>query len=1110
MSGLNIFTSNRLETLAEKLSQILQMPPPSASELTPEIVVVQSKGMERWISLEIAQHNGICANVRFPFPNSFLQEIARQVLPEFPEPSPFEPEILMFKIMKLLPDCARMAGFERLKAYLADDANQLKRLQISNKLADIFDQYQVFRPEMIFQWEQGNREGHSPEDWQAQIWRQLVKGQQKLHRACMLTDLMNAIKTDPQQFIDLPDRVFIFGISYLPLFHLKAFVALSQLIEINLFVLNPCQEYWGDIVSEKQMQQIKKKYFRSADMSAALHLEEGNRLLASMGAHGKNFFTLINSFNFQMYEFYEDPGCANLLRCIQSDILNLRERRETSADDSNQTDRFTGQLRPLPIRIDDSDTSIQVHCCHSPMREIEVLHDNLLAMFDQDPQLAPRDILVMTPDIEVYAPFIQAVFEAQTAERQRIPFRIADQSLKVQNRVIEGFLSLLDLKGSRFSAAQVMRLLESPGVKEKFGLDGTDIETVERWIRDTRIRWGISNKSRQQLGLPATSDNTWQAGIDRLLLGYAMPGNNQQMFDGILPYDNIEGNEIHSFGKFLNFVDKVFECAEALEQPKQLKQWCAELKRLLDVFFLADEETEREIRTLQTIFDDLGKRQIDAGFDEILALEPMRCHLVQRLSKLRRGSDFLTGGVVFCAMLPMRSIPFKIICLVGMNSDTFPRDDQFLTFDLIANQPRPGDRSRRNDDKYLFLESIISAREKLYISYVGQSIIDNSRVPPSVLVSELLDAINQGFYLPDQDILEHVIHIHRLQAFSPHYFKKEGKLFSYSEENRDAVTGLNHPKEPTPLIPSTIPLTGPEKEQVYQPQMETLCRFFANPAKFLLQQRLGIYLEETSVLTDACEDFELNPLDNYLVGQNMVRFRLTGRALDDYRPAQMAMGQLPQGAVGAFYYDQMSIDAEQFVRKIENFLDEKIANPLEIQIKINEFNLQVRFPEIYRQGMIQIRYANQRSQDLLKSWIYHLALCAAALNNLPRTSILVFKNTSWQFKPVAENRKYLADLLNIFKQGLERPLHFFPDTSLEFVQQEQLKGKTKTIALAAARRKWVSNDFFRGESDNPYYDVCFKMVDPLDEFFEGVSRAVFEPLLAHAIEMPNSLKLSQK
>jgi exodeoxyribonuclease V gamma subunit len=1102
MSGLNIFTSNKLEILAEQLAQMVKTPVPST--LAAEIIVVQSTGMERWISLELAKHNGICANVEFPFPNSFLEKIAKQVMPAFPQPSPFDPDVLMFKIMKMLPDCSQLAGFERLKAYLAEDASHLKRLQFSNKLADIYDQYQIFRPEVIFRWEkggQGTKDAHPEDRWQAQLWRLLVKDQESPHRASLQRDLISKLKTDPSQFANLPERIFIFGISYLPLFHMEAFVALSQLVEMNLFLLNPCREYWSDIVSEKQMQRIRRKYPPSADTAAELHLEEGNRLLASMGTHGKDFFTVISAFDFQTHEDYRDPGCTHLLACIQSDILNLRDRKATADHPKDQSKPVAAPETPAPVCLDDSDTSIQVHCCHSPMREIEVLHDNLLAMFDENPHLLPKDIVVMTPDIEVYAPFIQAVFEARTDERLRIPFSIADQNSRSQSRLIDGFFSLLDLKGSRVSAARVMRLLESPGVKERFKLDITDIEVVERWIRDTRIRWGIDDSSRQKLGLPAVSENTWQAGIQRLLLGYAMPGKNQRMFEGILPYDNVEGNEIHSFGKFLDFSDCVFRYVGELNRPKQLKQWGALLKHLLDDFFLPDEETQREIQSLRNILDDLGNRQTEVEFHEQLEFEIIRFYLGQRLEKLSFGSGFLTGGVTFCAMLPMRSIPFKVVCLVGMNSDRFPRDFQPLTFDLIAKHPQPSDRSRRNDDKYLFLESIISAREKLYISYVGQNIQDNSRIPPSVLVSELLDTIEKGFDLPGQEILKQVVRFHRLQAFSPQYFKDDAKLFSYSQENRDAAACLNKRDKPTPLITGRLPLTPVETEALHQLDLETLCRFFNNPARFLLQQRLGIYLDKTTTLADKREDFELNSLDRYLVEQNMVHSSLKGRDLDEYRPLQLAMGQLPHAKVGTFYYNEMSIDIDHFVSKIEPFMDRKIADPLETQLEINDFRLQVRLPEIYERGLIQMRYARQRAQDILRSWIYHLAFCEVFPPKRTPTSVLILKDKAWQFNPVELHRQFLGDLLDVFKKGLEKPLHFFPNASLEYAQQRQLKGKSKTTALNMAQRKWLSTDFARGESDDPYVDLCFKPVDPFDASFQEIAEKVFKPLLANFTEI---------
>jgi exodeoxyribonuclease V gamma subunit len=642
-----------------------------------------------------------------------------------------------------------------------------------------------------------------------------------------------------------------------------------------------------------------------------------------------------------------------------------------------------------------------------------------------------------------------------------------------------------------------MRLLESPGVKEKFGLNRTGIEIIERWIRDTRIRWGIDGVHRQKMGLPAVSENTWSAGIRRLLLGYAMPGNNQLMFDGILPYDKVEGSEIHSFGKFLDFMDTVFRYAEELTRPKQLQQWGALLKRLLDDLFLPGEETEPEIQSLLKIFDDLVNRQTDSAFDEKLEFESIRFYLDQRLDKLSFGSGFMTGGVTFCAMLPMRSIPFKVICLMGMNSDGFPRKAQLLTFDLIAKHPRPSDRSRRNDDKYLFLESIISARSKLYISYVGQSIQDNSRIPPSVLVSELLDTIEKGFDLPAKNILEHVVSVHRLQAFSPQYFKKSTGLFSYSEENRDAAAFLHKHESASPLITRALPLTPPEKEVLHSLDIETLSRFFGNPIRFLLQQRLGIYLEKTAALADRREDFELNSLDQYLVGQNLVDSRMEGRDLNDYRPVQIAMGQLPHGKVGNFYYNELSNDVDRFVSKIESLKARKIAGPLEARIEMGEFCLQVRLPKIYDRGLLQVRYAKQRAQDLLRSWIYHLAFCAAAPKDWLPQSAIIFKNAAWQFNPVDRHRKILMDLFNMFKAGLAKPLHFFPVSSLEYVQQEQIKGKSKTTALTQAQKKWLGSDYARGESDDPYYDICFKMTDPLDQSFEEVSKAVFGPLLAN-------------
>jgi len=358
-TGLKIYTSNRLEILAKQLAQIVREP--LSSPFAQETIVVQSLGMERWISMELASHNGISANCYFPFPNKLLQDIFKNIIPELPDDSPFESAVMTFKIMKILPACLSVPGFESIKSYLKDDINNLKLFQLAEKIADTFEQYLVFRPEMIFQWEEGREETDQEHRWQAYLWRELVKGNEKKHRAYLRKELFEKIKKKQVSFKDLPQRVSLFGISYMPPFHLKVFTQISQLGEVNLFILNPCMEYWADIASDSQIKKIKSKYSETNNVPTDLHLEKGNRLLASMGALGRDFFRLISSFDYEIYELFEDQSCHNMLSCIQSDILYLRE---------GDNEKEPRQVAPT-ANIDD--LSIQVHSCHSPNTSVEIL-----------------------------------------------------------------------------------------------------------------------------------------------------------------------------------------------------------------------------------------------------------------------------------------------------------------------------------------------------------------------------------------------------------------------------------------------------------------------------------------------------------------------------------------------------------------------------------------------------------------------------------------------------------------------------------------------------------------------------------------------------------------
>jgi exodeoxyribonuclease V gamma subunit len=1070
MPELLLYTSNRLEVLTEKLAEVLSKP--LAAPLQQEIILVQSKGMERWVSMELARHNGICANCWFPFPNHFVYALFREIIPGLEEISSFATEIMTWKVMKTLPLNLKKKGFESLHNYLSEGAADLKLFQLSQRIADLYDQYLLFRPEMFLGWEKG-QENH----WQAILWREVVKGIEKKHRAALKGIFLETINQPGVKLEPLSQRISVFGISALPPFHIEILSAISRLIEVNLFLMNPCREYWGDLLTRGEKRKIQEKARKRTARQEDLHLEKGNTLLASMGMLGRDFFELISSLGIEQHDLFTDPGGKNLLSCIQGDILNLRDR--TMGGNGKKS-------------LDKADDSIQVQSCHSPMREVEVLQDRLLSLFEADPTLLPKDILIMTPDIATYSPFIQAVLSVPPDDPRWIPFSIADRGVRQESQLADTFLSLLEFHGSRFGVSQVMAVLESRAVQKRFSLSEEDLDLIHLWVRDTRIRWGVDKESRKDLGLPDFPENTWRAGLERMLLGYSLPGQGEKMFKGILPYDKIEGSDAPVLGNLAAFSERLFALAKELDELRTLKEWADFLAKVLDDFFLTEEDTERDILFIRWVLRDLGDKQELSGFEEKIPLGVIKSHLGLSLEKEGFGHGFLTGGMTFCAMLPMRSIPFRVICLLGMNDDSYPRQTRSLGFDLMAKNPRPGDRSRRNDDRYLFLEAILSARDKLHISYVGQSIQDNSIRPPSVLVSELLDYIEEGFEVPGREILEHIVTKHRLQAFSPEYFRKQGKLVSYSKENFEAARrALDPDKEGRLFIERGLPEPPEEWKTV---DVNQLCRFFTNPARFLLTQRLGIYLEEEEALFDETEPFEVKGLERYQLEQELVEMGFEKRNLQDSFQAIKATGQLPHGVPGECFYRETCRGIESFIGRLASYREGILLEPLEVDLLLGKFRLVGCIENIYPNGLLHFRYADVKPRDRLRVWVHHLILNKVGNQDHSCNGILACKDFDCKYPPVKESEALLKELLEAYWQGLMEPVHFFPLSSWAYAEA-LAKGKEPEQALKSARNKWEGSDFNRGEIEDSYYQVCFEHADPLDGEFEELSKSIFEPLI---------------
>jgi exodeoxyribonuclease V gamma subunit len=1059
---LNIYTSNRMENLVSALADVLARP--LSAPLAPEVIVMQSKGMQRWLAMELAKRFGVWANCDYPFPNAMVWRLFGQMLHEIPESTPFSSEVMTWRIMGLLPSLLEKEAFAPLRRYLAGERRNLKRLQLAEKIADSFDQYTLFRPDMLLAWEEGT--WREEDEWQALLWRELAREGEGRHRGRLKQEYCRAAESAETTVNSLPERIALFGISYLPTYHMEVLAATARLMEVNLFLLSPTREYWSDIVSSRAMARMT-----AAERSLRC---EGNPLLASLGKLGRDFSEtalLIGDVAQVQEDLYRDPGDDTLLHAIQSQILDLTGTGEG------------GVRRP----IGDDDRSIQIHSCHSPLREIEVLHDNILDLLERDETLEPRHILVMTPDIESYAPYVATVFGGGQKSAPKIPYSIADRSLASEGDVASLLIKLLDLPGSRLTVVQLLDILEQVPVRMRFGLSGDELEEIRRWLGETRVAWGVDEQDRLRLGLPGYRENSWRAGLDRLLLGYAMPDEGENLYNGLLPFDDMEGSAPQTLGKLVDFVNVVAELAESLTRPRTLEGWAERFRAMLADFIAGDDRTARELDTVGTVLTAMAELGRDSRFGEEVELAVIRSWFASRLQKEQKGLGFMTGGVTFCAMLPMRSIPFKVVALIGMSDGAFPRQSRPPGFDLIAASPRRGDRSLRDEDRYLFLESILSAREHLYLSYVGQSIRDNSRIPPSVLLSELLDAIAREFEPGNGVSLEdRLVTRHRLQAFSREYFREGAPLFSYSQENRDAL--LEERDDTPPPAFMTAPLAEAADEWRDIP-LARLISFYRNPARFFLENRLGIRLEEVVAPLEEREPFAVEGLDSYSLTQELVE-RVLGMADPaDFFSVARGRGILPPGRHGRLLYDEAVEAAQMFAGDVRCRMGEgaPLAR-LDFDLPLAGFRLTGHLDGIWPERMVRYRCAKVKAKDRVQVWLEHLLLNELRPEGYPRETVLVMTDVTVLFKPVEDASAILATLLELYWQGLRQPLRFFPVSSMEYAHKLEWKQER-------AIRAWEGGFKVKGEGEDPAFRLCFGGAAPFDDEFQRIARSVLEPLI---------------
>lgn len=1063
--SFNLYQSNNLEKLFEKLS--VNISGYKNNPFQSDIILVQSMGMRKWLSLKTASSLNIMMNVDFLFPNQFLEKIFAQIDPSVENEPSLNQSAMTWKIYSILPILinTEKSKFADLTSYLSGNSENynIKLFQLSEKISETFFQYQLYRTH--------------PDDlqriakefpWQKILLETIAQDTKFTSITEKVKSVISELITNSHFHSNLPERISIFGLYSLPEILIEFFYELSKYIEIDIYFKNPSKEYWGYIEDPKKIAKIEK--FKNIDSSDA-HFEVGNQLLAIMGKLGKDCLTLLFNKDIAIqYDEFDEINAKSLLSNIQYDILNLIDRESSSNK----------------VEISNADNSVQVISAHNKMREIEILYDNILDIFNSDNSILPQDIIIMAPNIEEYSPYIDTVFSANYKGTNKIHYTIADRSPLAESKAINLFFDLLNLYNKRFTSTEIIDLIKQPLLHKKFDIGETDIDKIIKWVVDTNIRWGIDiNHIQEEIPEFNTDENTWLYGLKRALLGYALPSEiSNNYYNKLLTYSNIEGSDAIIFGNFYELINKLIEIKNILNEVHSLEDWAEILEKIVQDCIFEDDNTNSELTQIFKVADNL-KNIYNNVFNNSNIEIRLLIHFLENEIKAQQqtAKGFLSGGITFCSMLPMRSIPFKIVCLIGMNGDDFPRKNIKIGFNHIAQFPKTGDRDSRNDDSYLFLEAILSAKEQLYISYIGQSTKDNSEIQPSILVNRLIDYIKNSYKLSNSscenselDIEKHIIKIHKLQAFNKIYFNQSDKsFFSYSKKYLNAALNLiKNGKDDYLFIDINNSQFSDIPTELLNISISDFIKFFENTSKYFLERRANLYLEEKSDIEPIDDEpFDLDNLESYSLKDEIINNKLNGKSDSEIFSKMSSLGEIPKGNWGKVIFNSNKEIALEVFREIK---DELIA-PQNIftlgELGLKGITISGNINNIFNGCYITYKPSTLKSKNILRAVIINAILSYSKTDykGLKTFTINETYNLDRIEKDTAYN--YLLRLANLYIEGLYKPLAFFCNTSYKYVKTKD-ENKLEFNFYNTFMPSEYGNYDFEKDGNNIYHSLIYK------------------------------------
>ena len=1106
-------------------------------------IIVPGSALRHHIELAAAARDGVCAGIDFHTLAQWLwQQIARFV--DVPKASPYAPPALVWRIFAGLGG-AWVEEHERLARYLRG-ADARKRFELAGRLARLFDHYLCYRPAWLERGARGETAFTTTEEnvradeaWQAELWRR-IHGSDKTFQLPFMDFLRRAKRMDDTALMaaDLPASVSLFGLPTLPPLYLEVLRVLARAMDVHLYILNPCREYWFDIVDARSLSWLAR---RQRD----LFLETGNKLLAAWGKQKQAHIESLFEGEHPMLEnatFAPHPA-HHLLAHLQNAILDLREPGAGS------------------IHLQNNDRSIELHLCHSRIRELEVLHDRLLGLFKGSKPPGPDEIVVLTPDLAACAPLIEAVFGAAPRERY-IPWRITGLGPSEENPVARALDGLLTLASGRTPASRVFDLLQQPLVAAHFGLDEAGLEQVRVWMDGAGMRWGLDEEQAQSVG--SGGGHTMETGLARLFLSWtAGEAAHRARFAGQTGVASPpRGSAGLALGAFWRYIRVLTRLRTGLLQTHNAEGWRALLLDALaaltgDVPAFAEES--RAVReAINALADDIaaagfvqkgqggqsGKNEKENETGIALPLDVIHPALAARLDESPRGG--VPGGAVTFGALPsLRGLPYRVVCIIGLDYNAFPSRERTDEFDLMAIRPQKGDRQRRNDERNLFLDAVLAARDVLHLSCIGRSVQDNSELPPSVLIDELLDTLatacaeNPAQPTSLAAARARLTVAHPLQSFSPAYFvaDKDKRLENFRGEFAEALNIRSRNRAaPPPEIPVrfdnderddkdededlpdvtreslffTAPLPSPP-EDWRRVDLARLKRFFTNPCRFLLRERLGLDLPFDEEKPDDVEPMVPGWLSRKTLADRLLPVLLAGEdenesgnengnnSENDLLALARAGGEYPAGALGEGALRRELGALCAFANRV-NTARTQPKQPvhtlrLDFDLDSESWTLQAGFSDLRADGLVYQRYDDTRARDYLIAWLDHLTLCAAPPPDVECRTRGISRNSDFVLRPLPmdEARAQLKRLLALYRAGLQAPLRFFPKSAWEYACATQ---SDENKARAEARKKWSGSagGAYPEKNEAAYRLALRGLDDVLDDAFRDNAKAVFGEL----------------